>query len=65
MSASNCTTHSHACDCREEKFKRTKQALQKAVEYIEKETCICESIEQYTCEKCETLAEIKTLLESK
>lgn len=39
------------------------KALQKAMAYIKNDFCICESIEQYTCEKCEILDEINKLLD--
>lgn len=38
------------------------QALQKAVGYIKYDTCTCDYQHQYTCEKCETVAEIEALV---
>lgn len=34
MSEERCTTHHHACDCREEKIKRLVQAARKAREML-------------------------------
>ena len=34
MSAKHCTTHHHACDCREAKFKALREAAQAVVDEV-------------------------------